>query len=279
LLARLNAAFPDLLFESCASGGNRFDLGMLFYMPQTWTSDDTDALERQGIQWGTSLVFPPSTLGAHVSGAPSHQVLRTTPLETRFHVAAFGLLGYELDLTKLSHFDHEVIAKQIAFYKEHRRTLQYGTFHRVSSPFEGNICLWLVVSGDQSQALVGYYQRLQTANGNTDVLRLAGLEERAEYSLVSRTQYVNVRAFGDLVNTLLPIAIKENGIIHNTLADNYLLALENEALTARGDELMHLGFHPRPQFVGTGFGAGVRLVGDFGSRLYVLSKAEPVKRP
>jgi alpha-galactosidase len=272
LLSRLNQAFPDVLFESCSSGGNRFDLGMLFYMPQTWTSDNTDAVERQGIQWGTSFVFPPSTMGAHVSGAPSHQVLRTTPIETRFAVAAFGLLGYELDLTKLPAFDLQVIEKQIAYYKLHRKTLQFGDFYRLQSPFEHNVCLWMAVSEDQSEAVVGYYQRLQMANPGHEVLRLAGLEEGTEYALESREQFLNVRTLGDLINNVLPVKIKQNGLVHNAIADNYLYSLGSETVTARGDQLMYAGFRPHAQFSGTAHNENVRLVGDFGSRMYHLKR-------
>jgi alpha-galactosidase len=270
LLERLNVAFPQVLFESCSSGGNRFDLGMLAYMPQTWTSDNTDAVERLGIQWGTSYLYPPSTMGAHVSGAPSHQVLRTTPLETRFHVAAFGLLGYELDLTKLSSFDLQVIEKQVAYYKAHRRLFQFGSFHRLQSPIEGNVCLWIAVSPDQSEALLGYYQKLQRSNPSLETLKLSGLNPEAWYELVQRTQYLNVGTLGDLIGQVAPLPITPNGLVHTILSQNYLHSLATESCEARGDELHHAGFRPMPQFSGTGVNNNVRLIGDFGSRVYFL---------
>ena len=129
ILEYLTTKFPHILFESCSSGGNRFDLGMLYYMPQTWTSDNTDAFERLLIQEGTSMLYPLSTISNHVSGDRSHQVFRHTPLETRFNVSCFGVLGYELDLTQLTPFDTKVITKQIEFYKSHRNLFQYGRFY------------------------------------------------------------------------------------------------------------------------------------------------------
>lgn len=137
LAKRITAAFPNVLFESCAGGGRRFDLGMLCYMPQVWTSDNTDAVSRQGIQYGTSLVFPPITMGAHVSAVPNHQVGRTTPLLCRFICAMSGNFGYEMDLGKLSDEDQNSVKEQIALYKKYRETIQKGQFTRLMSPFEG----------------------------------------------------------------------------------------------------------------------------------------------
>src|SRR5699024_6491659 len=123
---------------SCASGGGRFDPGMLYYAPQTWTSDDSDAIERLKIQYGTSLVYPITSMGAHVSAVPNEQVFRTTPIQTRANVAYFGAFGYELDLNKLTEAERGEVRKQVAFYKEHRDLIFNGTFYRLSSPFESN---------------------------------------------------------------------------------------------------------------------------------------------
>src|SRR6185503_5716424 len=138
LYARLTAAFPDVLFESCASGGGRFDPGMLAFAPQAWTSDDTDAVERLAIQWGTSLVYPPSSIAAHVSAVPNHQTGRVTPLGTRAAVAFFGVFGYELDPVGMSEDERAAVRDQVAFYVRHREVLQYGRFHRLVSPFAGD---------------------------------------------------------------------------------------------------------------------------------------------
>lgn len=126
VMETLTERFPQVLFESCSSGGGRFDAGMLYYMPQTWTSDNTDAVCRLKIQHGTSFLFPTVTMGAHVSACPNHQVGRTTPLATRFAVAAAGNLGYELDLKNLSKEEKEEVREQIAEYKRRRRTVQFG---------------------------------------------------------------------------------------------------------------------------------------------------------
>ncbi|MFT6924714.1 MAG: alpha-galactosidase [Psychromonas sp.] len=268
LLERLTTAFPDILFESCSSGGNRFDLGMLCYMPQTWTSDNTDALERMRIQYGTSLLYPPSTMSAHVSGRPSHQVLRNTPIESRFNVAAFGNLGYQLDITKLTAFESKVVKKQIAFYKKYRQLLQYGRFYRLQSPFKHNQMLWIVVNKDNSEALLGYYQQQQESNPNLETPRLAMLNPDSEYRIESRTQYMNIRTFGNLVNEELPVSIKDRGIVHGIIANNYMHKVNAETYQLYGDQLAAFGLPLKIQFVGTEITEEVRYIGDLGSRLY-----------
>lgn len=269
LLERLCIAFPNILFESCSSGGNRYDLGMLYYMPQTWTSDNTDAVERIDIQFGTSIVFPPSTMGAHVSGRPSHQVLRSTPIETRFNVAAFGLLGYELDLTKLSSFDKKVITKQIAFYKKHRKALQFGKFFRHSAQITEQPTVWSVVDPEQNQFIIGYYQKLHRPCPALETINVMGIDENAVYEVNSRTQYQNIAGFGELINPYLPINLKDGGILQTIINNRYLYALEKQSFLQQGDTLAHVGLKLYAQFAGTGISEKTRNVGDFGSRLYV----------
>lgn len=269
LLERLTKTFPDILFESCSSGGNRFDMGMLYYMPQTWTSDNTDAVERYEIQYGTSIVYPQSTMGAHVSGRPSHQVLRSTPIETRFNVSAFGVLGYELDLTRLSTFDLKVIKKQIEFYKMHRTLFQFGTFYRHESPFEGNCMSWSVVSEDQDKFIAGYYQKLQKPNPPLETLELDGLHRNKVYAVQSRIQYQNVRDYGELINPYIPVKIKDGGIMQSVIGNRYLYKLEVQRATLPGDVLMNIGLRMYSQFSGTGIDDKTRNMGDFGSRLYI----------
>lgn len=269
LLGRLNEQFPEVLFESCSSGGNRFDLGMLYYMPQTWTSDNTDAVERMDIQYGTSLVYPPSTMGAHVSGRPSHQVLRSTPIETRFNVAAFGVLGYELDLTKCSPFEKKVIKNQIAFYKTHRYLLQFGQFFRHESPFEKNVFSWSVVAEDKKTFVLGYYQKLQKPCMGLERIRLYGLNDAHFYSVHSRAQYHNIAVFGELINPYIPISVKEGGLLQNLINNRYLYPLESQTFNQNGEVLMQIGLTLYAQFTGTGINSETRFIGDFGSRLYV----------
>ena len=185
LYARLTERFPDILFESCASGGGRNDPGMLAFAPQVWTSDDTDAVERQRIQYGSSLVYPLVALGAHVSAVPNHQVGRLTPLETRAAVAFFGNLGYELDPRALDAVEHEAVKGQIAWYKQRRDLLHGGRFHRLRSPFERdrNETAWMVVADDASHALVGWYRTLARPLPGPSLLPLRGLDPAARYAI------------------------------------------------------------------------------------------------
>lgn len=175
LYERLTGAFPEVLFESCASGGGRFDPGMLYYAPQGWASDDSDAIERLKIQYGTSFCYPISSIGSHVSVVPNHQVYRNTPLHTRANVAYFGTFGYELDLNKLTEDEIDEVKKQINFMKKYRSTLQFGTFYRLKSPFEGNETVWMVVSEDKKTAIVGWYRTLNVVNDAYRRVQLKGL--------------------------------------------------------------------------------------------------------
>ena len=175
--------YPNILFESCSSGGARFDAGMLYYAPQCWCSDDTDAVERMMIQYGTSFAYPISSIGAHVSACPNHHLKRMTPLNTRFNVACFGAFGYEMDLSKLSKEETEEIKQQVIFMKQYRHLIQYGTFYRLVSPFEGNTMAWMVVSNDQKHAIVGYYKILQSVMAPFQRLYLQGLDPDKKYRI------------------------------------------------------------------------------------------------
>ncbi|MEF2806516.1 MAG: alpha-galactosidase [Massilistercora timonensis] len=181
LYERLTSKFPQILFESCASGGGRFDPGMLYYAPQCWTSDDSDAVERIKIQYGTSYCYPVSSMGTHVSVVPNHQINRITPLDTRANVAYFGTFGYELDLNILTADEQEEVKGQIAFMKQYRQLFQFGTFYRLQSPFEHNTSAWMVVSDDRKEAIVGWYRVLNGVNLPYGRLRLQGLSEDLPY--------------------------------------------------------------------------------------------------
>ncbi|SFS57949.1 alpha-galactosidase [Paenibacillus sp. BC26] len=180
VLEQITAAFPHVLFESCSGGGGRFDPGMLYYMPQTWTSDNSDAISRLKIQYGTSIVYPISSMGAHVSASPNHQVGRVTPLKTRGDVAMSGNFGYELDLTVFTDAEKEEVKRQVALVKEVRELVQYGTFYRLLSPFEGNETAWMFVSPDQREVLVVHVVELNEPNAPLSRLKLKGL--RSDYS-------------------------------------------------------------------------------------------------
>lgn len=181
LYERLIDSFPKILFESCASGGGRFDPGMLYYAPQGWASDDSDAIERLKIQYGSSMCYPISSIGSHVSVVPNHQVFRNTPLHTRANVAYFGTFGYELDLNKLSEKEIKEVKEQIAFMKEYREIFQFGRFYRLKSPFEGNETVWMVVNENQDMAIVGWYRCLNGVNLPYGRVRLQGLDPNTLY--------------------------------------------------------------------------------------------------
>lgn len=186
LYEQLTREFPHVLFEGCASGGGRFDPGLLAFAPQSWTSDNTDAGERLKIQYGTSLVYPLSCIGCHVSAVPNQQIGRTTPLSTRANAAFFGSFGYELDLNKLPESEKQAIKEQIVYFKTHRRLIQNGLFYRLKSPFTGNDCSWMVVSKDKSEAVLGYYKLHNEANRPYPRVRLLGLSENGTYELCER---------------------------------------------------------------------------------------------
>lgn len=178
----LTERFPEVLFESCSSGGGRFDAGMLYYMPQTWTSDNTDAVCRLKIQYGTGFLFPPVTMGAHVSAVPNHQVGRSTSLATRFAVASAGNLGYELDLKKLSEEEKAEVKEQIRKYKKMRRTVQFGTYYRLADPFQENQSAWNIVSEDGTEVIFTHVQILARSAYRVPVIRLRGLDSEAVYT-------------------------------------------------------------------------------------------------
>ncbi len=184
LQERLVTEFPELLLENCASGGGRFDPGMLYYSPQIWCSDDTDAVERLAIQEGTALLYPLSCMGAHVSACPNHIVGRNTPFETRGHVALDGTFGYELDITKLPAEEKEKVKQQIALYHRYDHLVREGAYYRIASWQENHrYDCWEVAAKDQSEALATYVQVLAGANVRSRRIRLKGLDEGALYRL------------------------------------------------------------------------------------------------
>lgn len=185
VMDEITSRFPDVLFESCSGGGGRFDPGILYYMPQTWTSDDTDAVERLKIQYGTSLVYPNVAMGCHVSASPNHQLKRSTPFATRGIAAMCGNFGYELDLTKLTDEEKAQAKSQVKFYKGVRQLIQFGDFYRLKSPFENNESAWSFVAKDKSEAVVSFFRVLAKPNPNLISICAAGLDEHAQYKDVN----------------------------------------------------------------------------------------------
>ena len=267
----LTKSFPDILFEGCASGGNRFDLGMLCWFPQIWGSDNTDAICRSHIQEGYSYGYPQSCVGAHVSASPNHQTLRKTPLATRFAVAAFGALGYECDVRDLPSAEKQAIREQIELYKKWREVLQFGDFYRIT---EGNLHRWTCVSPDKSSAVVLLLQELTEANVQAHRLQLRGLDPDKTYRLYNIPQRVDVKTFGSLINTVAPVHVRQDSLLHNVIAKQVKMTGETESVTATGSVLMHTGVMLSPAFSGSGFNEKVRIFPDFAARLYFLEAEE-----
>ncbi len=265
----LTEEFPQILFEACASGGNRFDLGVLCYMPQIWASDNTDAVSRLQIQEGYSYGYPMSVLGAHVSGCPNHQTLRVTPLETRFHVAAFGLLGYECNLTEMTKEELAEIAQEVELYKKWRDVFFEGTFYRLES---GRHTAWAVVSKDRSRAAGMMVQTMAEANRVYADFKMKGLAEEKRYRFYNRTFRYHVKEFGDLVNTVAPIHIRQNSLLHHAVDRLVRLDGEKEDYTASGGELMYAGVCLKQAYGGTGYSGEVRHFPDYASRMYYIEE-------
>ncbi|MCM1261126.1 MAG: alpha-galactosidase [Butyrivibrio sp.] len=285
-MKELTKRFPNILFEGCAAGGNRFDLGILCYFPQIWASDDTDALCRTEIQTGYSYGYPMSVVSAHVSAAPNHQTLRVTPLETRFNVAAFGICGYECNFCDMKKEELETVKAQIALYKEWRETLQTGDFYRgrtftgaadengsVLSASDGNVTEWTCVSKDKQKAVGFLFQKLVTPNTQFGYYKAKGLAPDLEYHFYNRGLKYNVKEFGDLVNTVSPIHIKQDSLVHNVVAKFVKMDGETEDCCVYGDALMYGGVKLRQSFGGTGYSGEVRHFPDFASRLYFMEAA------
>lgn len=191
LLEALTQRFPHILFECCAGGGGRFDPGMLYYMPQAWVSDNTDAASRVHIQYSTSLMYPPIMQCAHVSEVPNHQMGRSTSMAMRGAVAMSGNYGLMLDLMHSDSERDEAVRQQIACYKQHRQLLQFGTFWRLVSPWENSeIAAWMFVAPDQSEALLMAFSLVSVASAPLRKLRLAGLSPDARYRLDDGLQSV-----------------------------------------------------------------------------------------
>ena len=183
-LENLNQRYPHMLIEGCSGGGGRFDAGMLYYTPQIWTSDDTDAIERLKIQYGTSFAYPVSTMGAHVSASPNHQTGRAASLATRATVAMAGTFGYELDPAKLTDCEKEEVREQIRSFKEYYSLIQDGTYYRLASPYENEeYTVWEFVNEDMSEALLGIVSTKLTANNLFNCIRLRGLDPDAMYRI------------------------------------------------------------------------------------------------
>jgi alpha-galactosidase len=270
MMDELTRRFPQILFEGCASGGNRFDLGILCYFPQIWASDDTDALYRVKGQTGYSYGYPMNTVSAHVSACPNHQTLRTTPLTTRFAVAAFGVCGYECNLCDMKKEELDEIKNQIAIYKEWRDVLQTGRFYRGRN---GNNHEWTCVSREQDRAVGMLMQELVVPNTQFEQYFAKGLDGKKRYAFSNRELRYNVKLFGDLVNTAAPIHVKQDSLLHNTIAKFVTMPGEKEDCVVSGDLLMNAGVKLKQAFSANGYNEETRYFADFASRLYFMEES------
>ena len=261
---------PRVLLEGCSSGGNRFDLGMLCYAPQIWTSDDTDAAERLEIQRGMYCFYPPSCISNHVSMCPNAQTLRTTALSTRFNVAIFGVLGYELDFGELTPQERRQIARQIKFYKKHRHLLQFGRFSRYF-PKRRQRESWQM-SG-QKTVIAGLYNLHYEAVPPADRLKVLTAKPGKRYRLQSVKQELRIGQFGGLIKHVAPIKLRADGCVMRFVDRNFAMTDGQEEYTCSG-EALRAGIPLAMQYSGTGYNPDLRILRDWGSSLYVAEEME-----
>ena len=262
VLRRIFGPRPHILLESCSSGGNRFDLGMLTFGPQIWCSDNTDPISRLEIQGNLSYLYPQSTFGTHVSASPHAQTLRATPLTTRGNVSFFGCLGYELDLDHLLPVEQKEIKAQIALYKRYRTVFQFGTFSRLKNG-------WQVRHG--KTAIAGVFRKFREAAPAYERLRLKALEPGKRYHFRNRSQELRIGQFGSLVKHVAPVNLNPNGVVLRT-ADRHMTMPDGiQELTASGAALMN-GVTLLPLFRGSGYHEKQRTLLDFGSEVYIVEE-------
>lgn len=257
---------PNILLESCSSGGNRFDLGMLCFSPQIWTSDDTDAVERLDIQRGIYCFYPPSCVSNHVSMTPNQQTLRSAALSTRFNVAAFGVLGYELDFGELTPDERKHIKEQIEFYKAYRTTFQYGKFRRYY-PVKGERESWQIEGKDASFAAV--YNLSYHACPARDTLRILCAKENKQYEMSSVEQHLRIGQFGSLINHISPVRVNSDGALVRYVDRHFSMVDGQENYVCSGEALAS-GIPLAMQYSGTGYNKDIRVLGDWGSSMYMI---------
>ncbi len=262
VLGRIFDPRPHILLESCSSGGNRFDLGMLCFGPQVWCSDNTDPIERLTIQENLSYLYPQSTFGAHVSASPHAQTLRNTPLDTRGNVSFFGCLGYEFNLKHLLPMEKTVIREQILFYKAYRDVFQYGAFRRMDGG-------WQVQTADAT--IAGRFRKLVAAAPGYEFITVLGLDPRKTYTMTSRQARLRIGQFGSLVKHVLPVDLNPNGVLLQMADRKITLPDGAQRVTASGAAFQS-GIPLLPLFRGTGYDENQRTIPDFGSDIYILEE-------
>ena len=267
LLHRLTKSHPDVLFENCASGGSRFDLGMLSFFPYGWVSDDTDSFERARIQSSLTLGYPLSTFSNHVSAKTSHQLFRKTSLGSKFDVACLGCLGYELDLSALNGFDEKEIKSQIEFYKAHREACQFGEVADLSRNGD-----FILLSSLESESILSYCVSRVSPSPKQERLRIPGLGKETKYKVSVRPEKLDLLSFGSMVNHISPVRIKEEGCLIKLIAKFYQLPIEEFSVIQSGLSLQNAGLFLGQRWAGNGISKQTRILFDFSARCYLIEK-------
>ena len=264
VLHRIFDPRPHILLESCASGGNRFDLGMLCFSPQIWASDNTDPIERMKIQDGLYALYPQSTIGAHVSAAPHGATLRNTPMSTRSNVAFFGVFGVEFDLDDMKPVDETELKETIAYYKRHRKTFQFGSLSRNRAE-EGAVC-WQVSS--DLETICGLFHRLIPSCPEIEWLYVNGLNPETVYTVEARPQLLRLANYGNFLRHVTT-RINGDGVVVRT-ADKYVELRDGEFSAECSGAALKSGIPLTMRFTGTGYEPALRVQGDFASGVFCI---------
>ena len=272
LMESISERFPNVFFQGCASGGNRFDLGILSFFPEIWASDNTDPIARLVIQSGLALGYPLSCMGSHVAASPSHQTLRKTPLSTRFDCAAFGGFGYELSSKELTPVERKEVASQIDFYKEHRTLFQKGNFVLLKAPSESDEVVWELIDDARERAVIASFLVKEENIVPPSFLRGANFKETALYKVVSRPLDIDIATFGGLINQVLPFHLNPEGPIVSFLRKRKGIPSDRESIVVSGSLLNQGRVALHEDWSGTGLSDQVKVRGEGGSRLYYIEE-------
>ena len=267
LFTTLNDRFPKILFETCASGGHRFDCGMLCYGPQIWTSDNTDALDRTYIQSGTSMAYPPSTISAHVSAVPNHQTQRNSLLSSRMYVASFGVFGIEKNLLDASKEDKEALKLHVAWYKSVKHMMQFGSFYRIQASL--NQTRWMMVNEDRSVGIGLLFQSRNRPNDKNQRFITMGLNDEIVYDVSVLPLTLSIMDFGDLINYVSPIHIRQGSFLHKLVDRFKKVSSEKEDISAYGSFLNYHGVNLKQSFT-AGLSDDTRVTFDQSGRIYMF---------
>ena len=270
LIKTLTERFPDVLFESCAGGGNRVDMGILAYMPQFWCSDNTEPYDRMKIQEGTLYCYPQCTIGMHVSNSPNIQTGRTSMVENRFNVACIGAFGYELDLRKISLVDAKAIKEQIKWYKENRELLQFGDFYKISSIFNSKHLQFSIVNKDKTEAIYFVGNGVQDLYASVVIAKPLGLNRDYTYNFKTRQQYFNFVEGGTYIKE---IKVPDTTFEYDDRDIDKVEPLKSEVqeYNIKGSTLEDSGVRLYYEWIG-GNGNPKRVMFDFGTRIYKIKK-------